>query len=119
MFTYQRFHVGETDHFEETKYPQINTDLKAIGLKLGDAAGTPGAAMLLSFVKYHSISSASVTAYPALASMISTKELPLSSLEELFEASKKNSTFQKELETHIETYLNSNNRAFPHNKSSI
>jgi hypothetical protein len=89
MFTYQRFHISETDHFEETKYPQINTDIKAIGLRLGDAAGTPGAAMLLSFIKYHSISSASAAAYSALASIISTKELPLSGLEELFEASKK------------------------------
>ncbi|RYY01080.1 MAG: hypothetical protein EOO53_19700 [Gammaproteobacteria bacterium] len=119
MFTYQRFPVSETDHFEEAKYPQINRDLRAIGLLLGDAAGTPGAAMLLSFVRYHSISSTSVTAYPALANIISTRELPVSGLEELFEASKKNPTFQKELETHIESYLNSHNRAFPHNKSSI
>jgi|GEM_PF-2500342 len=119
MFKYQRFHIGETDHFEETKYPQINIDLKAIGLKLGAAAGTPGAAMLLSFVKYHSISSTSFAAYPALASMISTKELPLNGLEDLFEASKQNPTFQKELESHVETYLNSPNRAFSHTNSSI
>ena len=119
MLKCQGFHVTESDHFEETKYPQINKDLKAIGLRLGDAAGTPGTAMLLSFVRYHSINSTSVTAYPALASMISTKELPLGALGELFEASKKNPTFQKELETHIETCLNSNNRAFLHNKSSI
>ncbi|HEV7333220.1 MAG TPA: hypothetical protein VGN63_19450 [Flavisolibacter sp.] len=119
MFMYQRFHVSETDHFEETKYPQINTDLKAIVLQLGDAGSTPGATMLLSFVKYHSIDSKSVAAYPALASMISTKELPLSALEELFEASKQNPTFQKELESHIETYLNSHNKAFSHTKPSL
>jgi hypothetical protein len=107
MFTYQKFHVNATEHFEETKYPQINTDLKAIVLQVGDAISTPGATMLLSFVKYHRINSKSAAAYPALASMISTKELPLSALEELFEASKQNPAFQQELETYIQTYLNS------------
>ena len=107
MFTYQNYRIGVTDHFEDTKYPQIRNELKAIGLQLGDAASTPGAAMLLSFVKHHSISSKSVAAYPALANMISTKELPLSALEELFEASKQNTTFQRELESYIQTYFNS------------
>lgn len=106
MFTYQKFQVNATEHFEKMKYPQIMNDLKAIGLRLGDAAKTPGAAMLLSFVKYHSISSKSVAAYPALASMISTKELPLGSLEELFNASKQNATFQNELEAYIVAYFN-------------
>ena len=120
MFTYQRFHVSGTDHFEETKYPQINKDLKAIALQLGNAAGAPGAAMLLSFVRYHRISTSSVAAYPALATMISTKELPLGALEELFEASKQNPTFQKELESHIETSLNGNeNTPLSPGKSSI
>ena len=81
-------------------------------MRLGDAASIPGSAMLVSFVKHHSISSKSVADYPALAGMISKKELPLSALEELFEASKQNPTFQNELESHIETYLNS-----PKNKS--
>ncbi|HUC81737.1 MAG TPA: hypothetical protein VMR70_12530 [Flavisolibacter sp.] len=45
MFTYQRFHVCETDHFEKAKYPQIDADLKAIAGKLGAAAGTPGGGM--------------------------------------------------------------------------
>ena len=110
MFTYQKFHVGETDHFDQEKYPQINTDLAAIVLQLGEAAGTPGAAMLLSFVKHHRISSKSVADYPALANMISTKELPLKTLEELFDASKQNPTFRKELEIHVERYLSSPSR---------
>ena len=120
MFTYQRFQVSETDHFEETKYPQVNTDLEAIRLKLGDAASTPGGAMLLSFVRYHRINSTSVADYPALASMISTKELPLNALEELFEASKQNPTFQKELEIHIETFLGGHeNQLLSPSKSTI
>lgn len=119
MYTYQRFRIGETDHFEETKYLQINTALQAIVMQMSEAAGTPVSAMLLSFVKDHCISSKSVAAFPALANMISTKELPLGALEELFEASKHNSTFQKELQIHIETYLNKHNKTFSPSKPSI
>ena len=120
MLTYQKIRIGEADHFEEAKYPQVNANLKAIVLQLGDEALTPASAMLLSFVKNHSISSKSVVDHPALAGMISTKELPLSALEELFEASKQNPTFQKELENHIETYLNdSKNKSSSPTKPSI
>jgi hypothetical protein len=119
MSTYQKFRISETDHFDETKYPQINTDLKTIVLQLGDAASTPGGAMLLSFVKDHRMNSKSVIDYPALASMISTKELPLSGLEELFEASKQNPTFQEELESHIQTYLNSFDTSLSRTKQTI
>ena len=120
MLTYQKIRIGEADHFEEAKYPQVNADLKAIVLQLGDEALTPASAMLLSFVKHHSISSKSVADHPALAGMISTKELPLSALEELFEASKKNPTFQKELESHIETFFNGHeNKSVSPSKSSI
>ena len=119
MFAYQKFRIGKTDHFDETKYPQINTDLKTIALQLGDAAPTPGGAMLLSFVKDHRINSKSVADYPALASMISTKELPLSALEELFEASKQNPTFQKELESHIQTYFDSFDTSLSRTKQTI
>ncbi len=113
MFTYQKYRIAQTDHFEVMQYPQINTDLKDIVLQLGDAAETPGTAMLLSFVKHHSISSVSVASYPALATMISNKELPLANLEELFEASKQNISFQKELESHIVAALRKNNEVHP------
>ena len=119
MFTYRKFRVENNDHFEEQKYPEINETLKAIALQWGDVSGTPGPTMLLSFVKDHSMSSKSVDSHPALANLISSKELPIGALEDLFEASKHNPTFQKELQSHITSYLNNSAQPFLSTKPII
>jgi hypothetical protein len=119
MFTYRKFRVENNDHFEEQKYPEIDEALKAIALQWCDVFVAPGPTMLLSFVKDHSISSKSVDSHPVLANLITSKELPIGALEDLFEASKTNPTFQKELQSHIAAYLNKSAQTYSPTKPII
>ena len=95
---YHTFQVGEADRFDAAHYPELQKSLFSITALLSNEPGGPVADMLLSFVKDHSINSQSIVNHPRLAALISTKELPLGVMENLFEASRKNPSFQKELE---------------------
>lgn len=101
MAIYQRFLVKETDRFDPANFPQLETSLDQIVKQLNREPAGPKADMLLSFVKDHSINSQHVVDHPGLAAMISTKSLPLGSLEDLFESGRNNPLFKQGLEAHI------------------
>lgn len=101
MSMYQKFLIRETDHFNPAQFPQLQASLEKIVEQLNREPAAPKAEMLLSFVKDHSISSQYVQDHPSVASLISTKALPLGVLEDLFEASRNNPTFKRQLEEHI------------------
>jgi hypothetical protein len=61
--------------------------------------------MLLSSVKDNCINSKQVVDHPTLATLISTKALPLGTLEDLFESSRSNSSFREDLEAHNRSYF--------------
>lgn len=102
---YHKFQVGEADRFDAAHFPALQESLSDISGLLAGEPGGAAADMLLSFVKDHSINSQLVASHPRLATLISTKELPLGEMEGLFEASRKNPTFRLELETYIRSEL--------------
>ena len=108
MFTYHRFSITETDHFVPSEYPQVQASIQHIVEQLSAEPGIK-MEMLLSFVKDHCINSLQVKEHPELASLISTKSLPLQSIEALFEAGRNNRVFKKELEEHIRSCFESFN----------
>lgn len=105
MPIYQKFLIRETDHFDAATFPQLEASLEKIVTALNREPAGPKADMLLSFVKDHSIESHHVTDHSSLASAISTKAIPLGVMEDLFESSKNNPQFKKELEAYIRSYL--------------
>ncbi len=105
MFVNHKFLIGETDRFDSTDFPQLDTCLEQIVVQLNREQAAPKADMLLSFVKDHCINSQQVIDHPKVASLISTKSLPLGMLEDLFEAGRSNPLFKKGLETHIRSYF--------------
>jgi hypothetical protein len=102
---YQKFLIKETDHFDPSNFPQLKACLEKIVVQLNREPAGPKAEMLLSFVKNHSINSQQVVAHQALAALISTKSLPLGVMEDLFESSRSNLSFQQDMETHIRSYF--------------
>jgi hypothetical protein len=105
MPLYQKFLIKETDHFDASNFPQLEACLEKIVVQLNREPAGPKAEMLLSFVKNHSINSQQVVDHPAVATLISTKSLPLGVMEDLFESSRSNPSFQKEMETHVRSYF--------------
>ncbi len=102
---YHKFQIGDTDRFDAAHFPELGKSLAVMaGMLVGEPA-CPTADMLLSFVKNHCIDSQMVVNHPRLAGRISTKELPLGVMEDLFEASRKNLIFRQELESHIRSGL--------------
>jgi hypothetical protein len=105
MSVYQKFLIRETDRFDPANFPQLETSLEQIVVQLNREQAGPKADMLLSFVKDHAINSQQVIDHPKVASLISTKSLPLGTIEDLFEASRNNPLFKKALELHIRSYF--------------
>ena len=102
---FHKFLIRDDDHFVLSTFPQLETSLQKIKKQLENYPLTPKTEMILSFVKHHSISSQLVKDYPELATLISSKSLPLQVMEELFESSKRNATFRNQLEDHIRNTL--------------
>ena len=106
MFSYQKFLIKETDRFDPSAFPQLEESLQQMVTQLGTNPGSPSTAMIVSFVKDHSMDSQQVKDHPRLASQISSKALPLTMLEQLFESSRQNPIYRKELEAYVTAYLN-------------
>jgi hypothetical protein len=102
---FRKFLIRDEDHFVQSRFPQLEESLKKIVEQLANYPSELKTEMLLSFVKDHSISSQLVKDYPELATLISSKSIPSQVMEELFEASKQNALFRKQLEDHIRAYL--------------
>ncbi len=105
MSMYQKFLIKETDHFDPSNFPQLEACLEKIVVQLNREPAGPKAEMLLSYVKNHSINSQQVVDHPAVATLISTKSLPLGVMEDLFESSRSNPSFQKDVESHVRSYF--------------
>lgn len=98
---YTKYLVRESDHFHAHNFPQIESDMDAINKAISKASPEFNKEMLLSFLKDHSMRTENIEANPVLAEMISSKSLPISNLEALFESCKTNIVFRKQLEEFV------------------
>lgn len=105
MFAYQKFLIKETDRFDASIFPQLEESLQETRVQLATEPAGPSTTMILAFVKERSMNAQQVKDYPQLASLISSKSLPLSVMEQLFESSRQNPAYQRELEGYIKAYL--------------
>lgn len=106
MFTYQKFLIKESDRFDPSVFPQLEESLDQTVAQLALTPGGPSTAMIISFAKDHCMNSQQVKDYPQLAGQIHSKELPLTILEQLFESSRQNPGYRRDLEAYVTTYLN-------------
>jgi hypothetical protein len=113
MFAYQKFLIRETDRFDPSVFPQLTDSLEQTVAQLETMPAGPAAAMILSFVKDHSISTQHVNDHPQLAGQIHSNALPLQVLEQLFESSRQNPQYRRDLEAYITGYLNTENKVQP------
>jgi hypothetical protein len=106
MLQYSKFHVKPEDNFDSFNYPQLVNDLNHINAASIDVPQKLKAEMLISFTKNHSLRNDWIAAYPKFASLITTGALPIGNITSLFEASSKNSLFQKQFELFLQQSIN-------------
>lgn len=102
---FRKFLIRDEDHFVQARFPQLEQSLTKIVEQFANYSSDSKTEMLISFVKHHSISSQLVKDNPELATLISSKSLPLQVLEELFESSKQNPLFTEQLEDYVRKYF--------------
>jgi hypothetical protein len=101
MFKYPRFLIKDNDHFNIEQFPNLNNKISEAVIVLSDISEAYRTAMLVSFLKNHSILAKWSTNNPEFAAVISSEVLPFKDLEALFESGKDNASFTSELEVYI------------------
>src|SRR5690349_19409274 len=105
MFVYQQFLIKEADHFDPSVFPQLEDSLQQTLAQLDGEPAGPSTAMILSFVKDRTRNAQQAEAHPRLANLIRSKTLSLKVMEQLFESSRQNPAYQKDLEEYIWAFL--------------
>ena len=112
MFKYQKYLIKTSDRFDAAQYPGLDEKIALITKELDTVPDDFKIEMLLSFLKDHLIKTEWAAVNPILAEMISSGNLPLSDLENLFESSRKNPAYQDELTAYIKNQFSASYVAF-------
>jgi hypothetical protein len=102
MRHYPKYLVKAEDVFDSFNYPQLEQDLNEINEATINVPQTLKAEILISYTKNHSLKNEWITANPQFSELVTTGELPISRISSLFEASSKNSVFQKQFEKYLQ-----------------
>jgi hypothetical protein len=106
MRQYIKFLVHAEDEFDSSNFPQIRQDLDQINETSIDVPQLLKSEILISFTKNHSLKNEWISNNPKFAQLLTTGELPVANIASLFEASSKNSLFQKQFELYLQQRIN-------------
>lgn len=101
MPAYRKYIIKDSDHFAASEFVELQISIQHIASELSMESSANITDMIISFVKDHSINSQMVKNSPELADRISSRALPLEVMEVLFDASRENLLFRKQLEDYI------------------
>ncbi|MFD1001042.1 hypothetical protein ACFQ21_17075 [Ohtaekwangia kribbensis] len=103
--TNNRYTIDSNDVFKPADYADITDELILFRQSSSAFSNSHKATMFISFLKDHMIGTALVNSYPELVSHITSRQICVKHLELLFESSRANLSFQKDLETYIRHQL--------------
>jgi hypothetical protein len=114
MLHYPKFLIKAEDQFDSFNYPQLLQDLDQINEASINIPQQMKAEILISFTKNHSLKNDWIVTNPKFAQLVTTGELPTGNIASLFEASSKNSLFQKQFELFLQQSINHMTTTSPH-----
>lgn len=91
--------------FSPDSYPDLEGDLKLIREKLMDCPTDYLAEIIIGFAKDHSIKKVWADENPDVVEIVVKKRVPIGTIEQLFEKSKDNTGFRKDLEEYLRKKL--------------
>jgi hypothetical protein len=106
MFSLGKYDISETAIFSAVNFPEIVNELEVISQAIFAVPERFKSEIVVSFVKFHMVKSEWANLSPMLVKLISARSLPISNMERLFESSKNNKVFLKDLENFIYSRLN-------------
>jgi hypothetical protein len=101
MLYYKKYLVKDNEGFNAENYPRLLSDLIQINEETAHIQPDFKADILISFAKKHSLKNEWIIANPEFTRLITSGELPVSTLESLFDSSSKNLFFQQQLEHYL------------------
>ena len=102
---YHRFLVGNDDHFDAEKFPQVEAELNSLTVEMSKVSSKHKVEMLLSFVQHQSIDPDLAASNVAFAEMLHSRSLPTRSIEALFASCSNNKLFSHQLQVHMKDRL--------------
>jgi hypothetical protein len=101
----KHFKITDTEEFHLSDFPLLVKEVKDLKTNLGKSTMPDNDEIIISYLKDHMIRSKLALSHPVLVDILTTTgACPY--LEDLFEASKDNKPFQRELEKYLKTELN-------------
>ena len=97
--------VAGTDTFNAADYPSLKEELAAIADYTEGMLPLHKEDIVISYLKDHSIRMIWIDANPLLTAMVTSHVMPTATIEALFESSRNNLPFRKELEVFIRESL--------------
>lgn len=105
MNYYNRYHIKDTDRFDPFHFPKAETEMQFIAKAMSAIPVTGKQEAIISYLKFHTIRTAWVSANPVLADRLSTSDISTAHLESLFDSGKNNVQFILDLESYISKAL--------------
>jgi hypothetical protein len=106
MLHYSKFLVKAEDEFNSLNYPLLVQELDQINEASVHVPQTLKAEILISFTKNHSLKHEWIATNPKFTALLTSGTLPTGNIASLFEASSKNSLFQKQFELFLQQSMN-------------
>lgn len=105
MYHQKRFTIKTGEIFEPERFASVKEEIVLINERTEALPATFKANIIITFLKDHSLLNEWIKANPQLTKSVTGGELFTGAIEALFEASKGNILFQKQLETFLITQL--------------
>lgn len=90
-----------TVHFAIESYPNVAAEIATLQTRVAGIRTESTAAIIISFLKDHAISTEFVTKADPVAMLIQSRSVDIKHLEDLFASSNDNKPFQRELEEYL------------------
>jgi hypothetical protein len=101
MKQYKKYLIGANDLFDENNFSSVADEVRSINEKTNNSSQSLKVEILISFLKDHSLQDNWITINPELTDLITSGTLFTGNIEALFESSKENALFRKDLENYL------------------
>ena len=101
MKQHKEYSIKDTDQFNAKDYSMIANEVAFIVKQTSGMLPAYKEDIIISYLKDHSIKNIWITSNPLLANLVTSNVLPTSNIEALFDASRTNPVFRKQLEAFL------------------
>ena len=107
MFPYKKYLIKSTDHFDPEFYSFVGDDVDLIMGEIKHIVCDNKAAFVVYYLKDHSLPGEWASANPEFVELVKSKSLSSGNIKSLFESCYNNPVFGQQLESYINTRMNS------------